>query len=136
MKTGNVSMGWLSALQACQVYGPLDPSAARPTAVASCLTGASTPLAEERIALSADARSRYVLLSAGLVREFGSQALRVDIGGGALGGITDVSEAVERIGEAAVRTFQELVRHGHCYTDADVTRTRRRVTQARAIVGA
>jgi hypothetical protein len=135
VKTGNVSMAWLAALQACQVYSPLDPAAARPTAVASCLTGANPRLAEERIALSADARSRYVLLSAGLVREVGPQALRVDIGGGALDGITDVSQVVERIGEPAVRTYQELVSHGHCYTDADVTRTRWRVTQARTIVG-
>lgn len=135
VKAGNVSMAWLAALQACQVYSPLDPTAARPTAVASCLTGALPRLAEERIARSTDARSRYILLSAGLVREVGIQALRVNVGGGALDGITDVSEVVERIGEPAVRTYQELVRHGHCYTDADITRTRRRITLARTILG-
>ncbi|WP_328503377.1 hypothetical protein OG828_34555 [Streptomyces sp. NBC_00457] len=132
VKTGEVSMAWLCALQACQVYGRLDPTNARPTAVYSCLTD---PLAKERIALNADARSRYVLLSAGLVREFGSQALRVDIGGGALDGITDVREVVEQIGESAVRTYQELVRHNTVYTEADVTRTRERVAKARSIIG-
>ncbi|WP_405469463.1 hypothetical protein [Streptomyces canus] len=142
VKTGEVSMAWLCALQACQVYGRLDPTNARPTAVYSCLTdpsqftSPSPPLARERIALNADARSRYVLLSAGLVREFGSQALRVDIGGGALDGITDVREVVERIGESAVRTYQELVRHNTVYTEADVTRTRGRVTKARGIIDA
>ncbi|MFD3729293.1 hypothetical protein [Streptomyces sp. NPDC058671] len=134
VKAGNISMAWLAALNACQVYSPLDPAAAQPTAVASCLTGGR--LAEERIAQSTDARSRYVLLSAGLGREFGPQALHVNVGGGALDGITDASEAVERIGDPAIRTYQELVRHGHCYTDADITRTRRRITQARTILGA
>lgn len=137
VKSGEVPMAWLCALQACQVYGPLDPTAARPTAVASCLTGASSRLAEERIALNADARSRYVLLSAGLVRESGPQALlRLDTRLGALDGITDASEVVERIGEPAVRTYKELARHGRRYAEADVTRTRARVTQARTIVGA
>ncbi|WP_405658308.1 hypothetical protein OG379_01175 [Streptomyces sp. NBC_01166] len=142
VKTGEVSMAWLCALQACQVYGRLDPTNARPTAVHSCLTDPSQftfpspPLAEERIALNADARSRYVLLSAGLVREFGSQALGVDVGGGALDGITDVREVVERIGESAVRTYQELVRHDTVYTEVDVTRTRERVTKARSIIDA
>lgn len=135
VKNGDVPMAWLMALQACQVYGSLDPTAARPAAVASCITVASSRLVEERIALSADARSRYVLLAAGFVREVGPQALCVAVGGGALDGITDVSEVVERIGEPAVRTYRELVSHGHRYTDADVTRTRRRVSQARTIVG-
>ncbi|MEI7033313.1 hypothetical protein [Streptomyces pratensis] len=51
VKAGNVSMAWVAALQACQVYSPLGPTAARPTVVASCLrpwlrvcaTGAGSP---------------------------------------------------------------------------------------------
>ncbi|UGQ14686.1 hypothetical protein LO772_14535 [Yinghuangia sp. ASG 101] len=142
VQTGEASMAWLCALQACQVYGRLDPTNARPTAVRSSLVGPShfalptSPPAEERIALNADARSRYVLLSAGMVRTFGSQALRVDVGGGALDGITDAPEVIERIGEPAVHTYQELVRHSTVYTEADVTRTRQRLTKARSIIGA
>ncbi|GAA4923018.1 hypothetical protein LX16_5081 [Stackebrandtia albiflava] len=134
VKAGNTSMAWLTALQACEVYGPLDPTGARPTAVASCLTGAPSRT-EERIGANADVRSRYVLLSAGLVRQAGPHALRVDVGGGALDGVTDASEAVERIGAPAVRTYEELVRHGHRYTDADVGRIRWRITRARTILG-
>jgi hypothetical protein len=139
VKTGDVSMAWLCALQACQVYGQLDPTNARPTAVYSCLTAGpftfpSQPPAMKRIASNADARSRYVLLSAGLVREFGPQALRADIGDGAVDGITDVREVVERIGESAVRTYQELVNHSTVYSEVDVTRTRERVAKARSII--
>jgi hypothetical protein len=60
----------------------------------------------------------------------------VDIGGGALDGITDVREVVERIGESAVRTYQERVRHNTVYTEVDVTRTRERVTKARTVIDA
>lgn len=139
VKAGDISMAWLCALQACQVYGRLDPTSARPADVHSCLTAPnhfqSPPPAEERIALNTDTRSRYALISAGFVQEFGFQALRADIGGGALDGITDVREVVERIGEPAVRTYQELVRHSTVYTDADVPRTRQRVTTARSVIG-
>ncbi|WP_405798945.1 hypothetical protein [Streptomyces sp. NBC_01506] len=58
------------------------------------------------------------------------------MGGGALDGITDVREVVERIGEPAVRTYQELVRRSAVHTEADVTRTRQRVATARGIIDA
>ncbi|MEU6658237.1 hypothetical protein [Streptomyces sp. NPDC046821] len=135
-KDGGLAPAWLCALQACAVYAPLDPSGARPGDVASLVSSAGSSLAEERIGLCADARSRYVLLSAGVVRQFGPQALGANVADGALDGITNVFRVVDTIGEPAVRTFEELVRHGHRYTEADVDRTRRRVAQARELIGA
>lgn len=133
---GDVSMAWLSALQACRVYQPLDPSDGDPGRVASSLTsaGGAAGTAEERIGLTADARSRYVLLSAGLVREFGPRALGIEVGGGALAGLTDPAQLVEELGESAIQTYRELVRYGSRYTDDDIARTQHRVTRARAII--
>ncbi len=136
---GDVSMAWLCALQACQVYQPLDPSGGDPGRVESCLSSAGADpvrTVEERIAQAADARSRYVLLSAGLVREHGPRALGIDAGGGALEGITDPAELVERIGGSVIQTYRELLRHGIRSSPEDVARTERRVTQARVIIGA
>ncbi|WP_152360788.1 hypothetical protein [Microlunatus speluncae] len=135
---GDVSMAWLCALQACQVYQALDPSGGVPGRVESCLRSAGPAVrkVEERIGQTADARSRYVLLSAGLVREFGPRALRIDVGGGALDGLTDPTEVVDRIGESAIQTYRELLRHGVRSTHDDVVRTEHRITQARAIIAA
>lgn len=58
----DVSMAWLMALQACRRYDALDPTAGDPTRVAPCLAAAGWPhrrkAPEERIGLTADARSR------------------------------------------------------------------------------
>ena len=136
---GDVSMAWLCALQACQVYQPLDPSAGDPGRVESCLRSAGADTVrtvEEPIALAADVRSRYVLPSAGPVREHGPRALGIDVGGGALDGLTDPAELVERIGGSVVQTYRELLRHGIRSSPEDVARTEHRVTQDRAIIAA
>ncbi|WP_326795823.1 hypothetical protein OG946_10245 [Streptomyces sp. NBC_01808] len=135
VRTGDIATGWLTALQACKVYGRLDPTRARPSAVRSCVSGTNRGRAEERVALNADARSRYVLLCAGLVDKVGSHALRADVGDSPLDRVTDLARVIKRIGEPAVRTYEELVRHGQNYTRFDVSRTRSRIVQARTVLG-
>lgn len=74
------------------------------------------------------------MVTAALVSIRGDQVTAGEGAGRALLGITDVSVVVKRIGDPAIRTYQELVRHGSRFSEHDIARIHERVTKAREIL--